>query len=302
MDSVIIKTDLPLKVFSKGKVRDTYDLGNNLLMITTDRISAFDVVLPCGIPRKGNVLNQISAFWFEKTKGIIPNHVIEVITGVKNLDKYIPAKERFAYPAYLAGRSMVVRKAKRISVECVARGYLSGSGWEEYKKSGTLFGMTVPKGLKESEILPEPMFTPTHKAESGHDLPMTMDDIKKMVGEQLAHEMRDKTIAIYKFARDYAKTRGIIIADTKFEFGLDNGNLILIDEVLTPDSSRFWDMKLYKAGQAQPSYDKQFVRDWLTASGWNHEPPAPMMPPEVCEATSKKYIEGYEKLTGKKLQ
>ncbi len=300
--SILINTSLPLPLFIRGKVRDSYTLDERLLIIATDRISAFDSVLPSGIPDKGRVLNQLSAFWFEKTKNLVPNHVIEIIDDPHSLDAYLPAKSRFLYPPYLAGRSMVVKKVKRIPVECVVHGYLSGSAWAEYQQSGTISGLAMPSGLLESQELPEPLFTPTTKAETGHDQRMTMDEIKRLVGESLAEEIREKSLAIYGYARKYALTKGIIIADTKMEFGLDNGKLILIDELLTPDSSRFWDAKQYKVGQPQPSYDKQLVRDWLVQSGWNKEPPAPPLPPEVIEATSSRYREAYEKLTGKKLK
>jgi len=300
--SVLLNTNLPLSLFIRGKVRDTYDLGNLLLIIATDRISAFDSVLPCGIPNKGLVLNQLSAFWFEKTKNLVPNHLIEVVDDVHCLDAYLPTESRFPYPSYLTGRSMIVKKAKRIPVECVVRGYLSGSAWAEYQQHGTVSGFLLPKGLQESQELSQPLFTPTTKAESGHDLPLSMDEIKKLVGEALAEEIKEKSLAIYSYAQQYARARGIIIADTKMEFGLDNDKLILIDELLTPDSSRFWDASLYEIGRSQPSYDKQPVRDWLVQAGWNKEPPAPMLPLEVIEATTKRYGQGYEKLTGKKLK
>jgi len=283
-------------------VRDTYDLGNLLLIIATDRISAFDSVLPCGIPNKGLVLNQLSTFWFEKTKDLVPHHLIEVVDDVHCLDAYLPAESRFSYPSYLAGRSMIVKKAKRIPIECVVRGYISGSAWAEYQQDGTVSGFLLPKDLQESQEFPQPLFTPTTKAESGHDLPLSMEEMKELTGEALAEEIKEKSLAIYNYARQYARARGIIIADTKMEFGLDNNTLILIDELLTPDSSRFWDTAQYKVGQSQPSYDKQPVRDWLTQSGWNKEPPAPMLPPEVIEATSKRYQQAYERLTGRKLK
>ena len=296
-----MKADLPLPLFIRGKVRDSYELGNLLLIIATDRISAFDSVLPVGIPDKGSVLNQLSAFWFKKTENIIPNHVIEVVDDVRSLDSYLPAESRFSYPPYLAGRSMIVRQVKRIPVECVVRGYLAGSAWAEYQESGTVSGLPLPKGLLESQELPQPLFTPTTKAETGHDLPLTMDEVKKLVGNALAEEIKEKSLTVYSYAREYARARGIIIADTKMEFGLDNGKLILIDELLTPDSSRFWDAEQYKVGQSQPSYDKQPVRDWLVQTGWNKEPPAPMLPPEVIEATTKRYKHAYYKLTGSEL-
>lgn len=300
--SVLLNTNLPLSLFIRGKVRDTYDLGNLLLIIATDRISAFDSVLPCGIPNKGLVLNQLSAFWFEKTKNLVPNHLIEVVDDVHCLDAYLPTESRFPYPSYLTGRSMIVKKAKRIPIECVVRGYLSGSAWAEYQQHGTVSGFLLPKDLLESQELSQPLFTPTTKAESGHDLPLSMDEMKALAGEALAEEIKEKSLAIYSSAQQYARARGIIIADTKMEFGLDNNKLILIDELLTPDSSRFWDASLYEIGRSQPSYDKQPVRDWLVQAGWNKEPPAPMLPLEVIEATTKRYEQGYERLTGKKLK
>ena len=300
--NVLLNTDLPLPLFFRGKVRDTYDLSDLMLIVATDRISAFDVVLPCGIPSKGLVLNQLSAFWFNQTKDLVPNHLIEAVDDVHRLDAYLPPKSRFAYPSYLAGRSMVVKKVKRIPVESVVRGYLSGSAWEEYQQYGTVSGLPLAKGLKESQELPQPLFTPTTKAETGHDQPLGMDEIKRLMGEALAEEMKQKSLAIYSYAQGYALARGIIIADTKFEFGLDDDKLILIDELLTPDSSRIWDAELYKVGQSQPSYDKQPVRDWLTESGWNKEPPAPMLPPEVIEATTQRYEQAYQRLTGRKLR
>ena len=300
-DTVLINSDLPLSVFVKGKVRDTYDLGKQLLIVTTDRLSAFDVVLPCGIPDKGRVLNQISAYWFNETKKLVPNHVIELVDTPKVLAKYLPSNKRFAYPAYLAGRSMIVKKVKRLPVECVVRGYLAGSAWAEYQKSGTAFGIPLPKNMLESQELPAPLFTPTTKADSGHDMPMTVEEMGSLIGIELANNIKEKSLAIYNFARKQAITKGIIIADTKFEFGMEGDKLIVIDEMLTPDSSRFWDAKSYKPGQSQPSYDKQPVRDWLTASGWNKEPPAPMLPPEVIESTTRIYLTAFERLTGKKL-
>jgi phosphoribosylaminoimidazole-succinocarboxamide synthase len=299
---VLLNTDLPLPLFIRGKVRDTYDLGNLLLIVATDRISAFDSVLPCGIPDKGLVLNQLSVFWFRQTANLVPNHLLEAVDDVHCLDSYLLAENRFPYPAYLAGRSMIVKKARRIPVECVVRGYLSGSAWVEYQQQGTVSGFSLPKSLQESQELPQPLFTPTTKAETGHDQPLTMDEIKRLVGETLAEEIKQKSLAVYSYAWEYARARGIIIADTKLEFGLNNDSLVLVDELLTPDSSRFWDAGLYKAGQPQPSYDKQPVRDWLVESGWNKEPPAPMLPPEVIEATTRRYEQAYERLTGRKLR
>ena len=299
--SVLLKTDLPIQIFGRGKVRDTYDLGDLLLIVATDRISAFDVVLPCGIPNKGQVLNKLSIFWFEMTKRLVPNHLIESLENLKRLDDFIPSKKRFKYPEYLIGRSMLVKKMARINIECVVRGYLAGSAWEEYKKTGIVCGYQLPKGLEESQELPEPIFTPTTKAEKGHDIPLTMNQMKDVVDATLAEELKIASLNIYRFARDYAKTKGIIIADTKVEFGLQGNKLILIDELLTPDSSRFWDMERYKQGQSQPSYDKQPVRNWLENSGWNKEPPAPFLPIEIINSTSKIYCQAYEQLTGKPL-
>lgn len=300
--SVIQETDLPLPLFIRGKVRDTYDLGNHLLIIATDRISAFDSVLPSPIPRKGFVLNQMSVFWFRQTADIVPNHLVEPVEDIHSLDTYIPEKNHFPYPAYLAGRSMVVKKIKRIPAECVVRGYLAGSGWAEYQECGKVAGYTLPKGLKESQKLPEPLFTPTTKAETGHDLPITMSEVEKMVGKEMAREIKEKSIAIYNYAQEYATKRNLIIADTKMEFGLEKDRLVLIDELLTPDSSRIWNSELYQVGQAQPSYDKQPLRDWLVEAGWDKEPPAPPLPPEVAEATSRRYIQAYERLTGRVLK
>ncbi len=300
--SVLLTTELPLPLFVRGKVRDTYDLGDLLLIVATDRISAFDSVLPCGIPDKGSVLNQLSVFWFNKTGGLMPNHLVEAVDDVKRLDSYLPNEKRFPYPSYLEGRSMIVKKMARLPVECVVRGYLSGSAWAEYQKQGTVNGEPLPKGLKESQAFLQPLFTPTTKEDDGHDQPLSLDEMKKLVGEALAEEMREKTLAIYSYAREYAQARGIIIADTKMEFGLDGNKLILIDELLTPDSSRFWDAGLYKVGQSQPSYDKQPVRDWLVESGWDKEPPAPTLSPQVIEATARRYREAYERLAGRKLR
>jgi len=299
---VLLNTDLPLPLFSRGKVRDTYDLGNLLLMVATYQISAFDSVLPCGIPDKGLVLNQLSIFWFRQTQSLAPNHLIEAVDAAQCLDSYLLAESRFPCPTYLIGRSMVVKKVKRIPVECVVRGYLAGSAWVEYQQGGTVSGLPLARGLKPSQELSQPLFTPTTKAESGHDQPLSMDKMKKLVGETLTEEIRKKSLAIYNFAREYARARGIIIADTKMEFGLDNGKLILIDELLTPDSSRLWDAGLYKVGQDQPSYDKQPVRDWLIESGWNKEPPAPTLPPEVIEDTTQRYQQAYERITGRNLR
>jgi phosphoribosylaminoimidazole-succinocarboxamide synthase len=297
--SVILETNLPLPLLHRGKVRDNYELGDRLLIVASDRISAFDVVLPCGIPHKGAVLNLISAFWFKKTGHIVPNHLLEVVKDTAQLKAYSPGG--CPYPAGLANRSMVVLKAERIAIECVVRGYLSGSAWAEYSAKGTVNGLAMRSGMRESEQFPEPIFTPTTKAESGHDQPLSADEMSELVGQELTGELRDKTLAVYRFAEEYSRTRGIIIADTKMEFGLVDGKVILIDELLTPDSSRFWDAGRYAIGRSQPSYDKQMVRDWLTASGWNKEPPAPMLPDELIKKTSERYQEAYRILTGEAL-
>ncbi len=299
--TVLLDTDLPLPAFIRGKIRDAYDLGDHLLIIASDRISAYDVVLPCGIPRKGQVLNQLSVFWFGQTAHIVTNHIVEPVEDVRCLDSYLSPEQRFDYPSYLAGRSMVVKKVERLPVECVSRGYISGSAWEDYQKSGAISGLPTPEGLQESEVLPEPIFTPTTKADSGHDLPLNMDEVKELIGAKLAEEVKEKSLAVYNFAREYALAKGIIIADTKMEFGLDGDRLILIDELLTPDSSRFWDTARYQIGQSQPSYDKQPVRDWLVQAGWDKNPPAPMLSEEVIEATSKRYQQAYQRLTGGEL-
>jgi phosphoribosylaminoimidazole-succinocarboxamide synthase len=302
--SVLIETDLP-KLHYRGKVRDTYEMDDGLfLLIATDRVSAFDVVLPAGIPDKGTVLNQLSAFWFEQTSHIVPNHVFEVVNDADWLNRTYGDKVcsgYYSFPPYVARRSMIVRRAERIDVECIVRGYLSGSGWADYQKSGAVCGIELPNGLCESAKLPEPIFTPTTKAETGHDEPITYDQMSDMIGDVLARQVRDTSLAVYEHAARYALGRGIIVADTKMEFGMINGRLSLIDELLTPDSSRFWDAETYSPGKAQPSFDKQPLRDWLTDSGWNKEPPAPQLPPEVVESTAGRYREAYRRLTGKEL-
>ena len=294
---VLLETNLPITLLHRGKVRDNYELGDRLLIVATDRISAFDVVLPCGIPEKGAVLNLLSAFWFEKTGHLVPNHLIEVVKAVSQLDFSHPGKH--TYPDFLVNRSMIARRAQQIPVECVVRGYVSGSAWAEYAANGTIHGIAFRPGLMESDRLPQPIFTPTSKADTGHDQPLSMTDLVQSVGEPLAEELKEKTLAIYAFAEEYARTRGIIIADTKMEFGIVDGQLTLIDELLTPDSSRFWDAAAYEPGKAQPSFDKQMVRDWLTASRWNKEPPAPMLPDDLIQRTSERYREVYRKLTRK---
>lgn len=297
--TVVLDTSLKLPVFVKGKVRDTYKIGDKLLIIATDRISAFDVVLSKGIPDKGIVLNQLSAFWFARTYHIVHNHMIESVESKRALNKYTPSHKPL--PEMVLGRSMVVVKAERIPVECVVRGYISGSAWAEYRKSGTINGQKAPRGLKESRELPEPLFTPTTKAETGHDMPMTPQRLKDLVGQKTASELKEKSIALYQFARNYAIDRGIIIADTKFEFGFDDKEIILIDEALTPDSSRFWDESEYVPGRSQASYDKQPVRDWLETSKWDKTTNPPALPAKVVSATAERYREAYYLLTGRKL-
>jgi len=300
---LLLETNLA-NLFYRGKVRDTYDLGDSLLIIATDRISAFDSVLPCGIPDKGAVLNQLSAFWFEKTAHLVPNHLIAVVDDAQWLNDTYGEKVcsgYYSFPDYVERRSMVVTKAERINIECVVRGYISGSAWAEYREKGTVADIPLPKGLVESEKLPEPIFNPTTKAESGHDEPITLDEMKRLLGEEQAEELMDKSMRIYRYAHDFALERGIIIADTKMEFGLVNDRVILIDELLTPDSSRFWDASQYQAGRSQPSFDKQPVRDWLVQAGWNKEPPAPMLPEDVIAQTTERYREAYHRLTGKEI-
>ncbi len=286
-------------MFGRGKVRDTYDLGDKLLIVATDRVSAFDVVLPCTIPDKGLVLNQISTFWFEQTSHIIPNHVVKPVDTADVLKEYLPDKS--IQLDFLIGRSMITSKATLVPVECVVRGYLAGSAWAEYKETGTISGIQLPKGLAQSQELPAPLFTPTTKATTGHDLPLNKQEMEKLVTKAMASDLEERSLAIYQHCHAYARSRGIIIADTKFEFGLVNDKLILIDELMTPDSSRFWSIEQYTIGHSQPSYDKQPIRDWLEASGWNKKPPAPMLPQEIIEQTSQRYKAVYRKLVGKDL-
>ena len=290
--SVVLETHLPGLPVRRGKVRDVYDLGDRILLVSSDRISAFDWVLPSGVPDKGRVLTQISAFWFEKLGE--PNHLIT--TDVTKMD--LPAG---ADLAMLSGRSSLVRKTKVVPIECVVRGYLSGSGWKEYRRQGTVCGVKLPAGLVESDQLPEPIFTPTTKAEAGHDESITFEQTAAQVGADLAVELRDRSLAIFKRGCAHARQRGIIIADTKFEWGQVDGKLILIDEVLTPDSSRFWPADQYQPGHGQPSYDKQFVRDWLETTTWDKNSPPPKLPDDVVAKTRAKYVEAYELLTGKRL-
>lgn len=300
MTSILIDSPLPNRTY-RGKVRDTYDLGDDgrggrLLIVATDRISAFDVVIPTGIPDKGKVLSQMSAWWFGRTDSVVPSHFIRLADG--SAADELP----FALPPELIGRSTIVRKAKRVDVECIVRGYLAGSAWEEYKQYGTINGVRMPKGMQESEQLAEPMFTPTTKAEEGHDEPMTFSDLVQEVGPEAAQVLRLRSIALYNFAADYAREKGIIIADTKFEFGYIDGELHVIDEVLTPDSSRFWDVEEYQVGRSQPSFDKQYVRDWLRDSGWDKNPPAPELPEDVVRGTAERYKEAYRRLTGQEVR
>ena len=304
---MIIETPLPGRMH-RGKVRDTYDLGGGrLLMVATDRISAFDVVLPNGIPDKGLVLNHISSFWFAKTAHIVPNHLIcladspDAIGYVDMLP--LPPGEGWGegVVAEVARQAMVVKRAERIDVECIVRGYITGSAWGEYRRQGTVSGMEMPAGLVEGQPFPEPLFTPTTKAEEGHDENMSHQQLVDMVGADMAAKLEATSKAVYGFAHDYARERGIILADTKMEFGVLDGELILIDELLTPDSSRFWDADGYSPGRSQPNFDKQFVRDWLDAQGWDHEPPAPELPDEVAARTTERYREAYVKLTGENL-
>jgi len=291
----LLQLELPgITKLKSGKVREIFDLGDAFLLVATDRISAFDCIMPNGIPRKGEVLTQLSHFWFERFAPLIPNHLL-----ARANDPLPPALKPFA--AQLTRRSMMVKKAAPLSIECVVRGYLAGSGWKEYRQSQTVCGIKLPAGLQESSELPEPIFTPATKAESGHDENISFDQAAKLTGPDIAQQARAASLKIYSEARAYARQRGIIIADTKFEFGLFDGKLILIDEVLTPDSSRFWPADQYQAGRSQPSFDKQFVRDYLETLAWNKTPPAPALPPEVVARTQEKYMEAYERLTGKAL-
>ncbi len=290
-NSVVLETSLAGVPVRRGKVRDIYDLGDQLLLVSTDRISAFDWVLPSGIPDKGRVLTQIAAFWFDRLGE--PNHLITV--DVDQMD--LPAD---ADRASLAGRSTLCRKTKVVPIECVVRGYLAGSGWKEYQQSGTVCGIQLPDGLTESAQLPEPIFTPATKAESGHDENISFEQMVEVVGPEVAEELQRRSLDIFRRGTEYAQERGIIIADTKFEFGEVGGQLLLIDEVLTPDSSRFWPADRYQPGHGQPSFDKQFVRDWLSATDWDKNSPPPALPEEIVTKTRAKYVEAYEQLTGTK--
>jgi phosphoribosylaminoimidazole-succinocarboxamide synthase len=296
LDPVLLHTDFPdLDLFASGKVRDVYQIGSdNLLFVATDRISAFDYVLATGIPHKGRVLTQISLFWFEFLQDMVPNHLVTA-----DVTRY-PAEVQ-PYAEQLRARSMLVRRAEMFPVECVVRGYLSGSGWKEYKSSGSVCGIKLPAGLSESDELPEPIFTPATKATTGHDENISFEQMAQLVDVEDARELRDLSLAIYKKAAGYAREKGIIIADTKFEFGRTPAGITLADEVLTPDSSRFWPADQYQPGSSQQSYDKQYVRDYLEEIRWNKQPPAPALPAEVARRTSDKYIEAYRRLTGREL-
>jgi phosphoribosylaminoimidazole-succinocarboxamide synthase len=295
-DDTLLYTDFKdLKLYKRGKVRDIYDLQDQLLIISTDRISCFDVVLPSGIPYKGRVLTGLSCFWFDFTKDIVPNHFI-----TSDINKYPQVLKK--YKKELSGRSMLVLKTKPLPVECVVRGYLSGSGWKEYKEKLSVCGIKLPPGLLESGKLPKILFTPSTKQDTGHDTNVTRKYIEELVGRDTASKLARLSIELYEKASDYAASRGIIIADTKFEFGIYKNKLILIDEVLTPDSSRFWPKDQYAAGKSQLSFDKQFVRDYLESSGWDKNLPAPALPREIIEKTSLKYLEAYRRLTGEQLK
>jgi phosphoribosylaminoimidazole-succinocarboxamide synthase len=290
MSAVILKTDFPgLKLRARGKVRDIYELGDQLVIVATDRLSAFDVVLPTPIPDKGRVLTQLSLFWFEKLASLVPNHVISATNFTGALAPYADS---------LKGRAMLVRRTEPVPIECVVRGYVSGSGWKDFQKTGSICGISLPAGLRESDRLPEPIFTPSTKATTGHDENISFDETVARIGRPLTEKLRDTSLAIYKSAAEFASARGIIIADTKFEFGLIGSELIWIDEALTPDSSRFWPGNQYMPGKPQPSFDKQYVRDYLEKIGWNKQPPAPALPPDVVAATTERYREAYQRVTG----
>jgi len=296
MSEVILTTEIPeARLLSRGKVRDIYDANEYILIVTTDRISAFDVVMNEGIPYKGIVLTQLSIFWFKKTADIIPNHFVT--------DKLEEYPEPFnQYGDILKGRSMLVKKANPFPIECIVRGYLAGSGWKEYQKSGSVHGIPLPEGLQNSSQLPQPLFTPSTKAESGHDINISYEQMEKLIGTDLSNLLKEASIRLYKFGAEYARNKGIIIADTKFEFGLLNGDIILIDEILTPDSSRFWPAEAYEPGKSQPSFDKQYVRDYLESLDWDKTPPPPSLPDDIVENTSKKYQEILKILTGRSVK
>ncbi|MBZ5661949.1 MAG: phosphoribosylaminoimidazolesuccinocarboxamide synthase [Acidobacteriia bacterium] len=294
MNTIVWETDLPgIHFLNRGKVRDLYEVGDRLLIVATDRLSAFDVVLPTPIPDKGRVLTQLSLFWFDLLRDVLPNHVITSTDFPPELEPY---------RAQLEGRSMICRRAKPLPIECVVRGYLSGSGWKDYRATGKVCGISLPAGLRESERLPEAIFTPSTKATAGHDENISFEQAAATIGEELAERVRAVSLEIYRRAVAYAEPRGIILADTKFEFGLLENELIWIDEALTPDSSRFWPAEGYQPGRTQPSFDKQYVRDHLERIGWNKQPPGPELPPDVVAATRDKYREAYRKLTGHELK
>lgn len=311
LQSPLRETHLPgLKLFARGKVRDLYEVGppeagaprahDRLLIVATDRLSAFDFILASQIPDKGRVLTQLSVFWFLYLKELVPTHFLTAA-----LSDY--PEELRRHRAQLEGRSMLVEKTQPVPIECVARGYLAGSGWKDYQQTGAICGLSLPAGLRESEVLPQPLFTPATKATSGHDINISFDDMASRIGGPLAEQLRDLTLRIYQRAADYARSRGLLIADTKFEFGtrddrVPDSGVLLIDEVLTPDSSRFWGLDTYRPGQPQPAFDKQFVRDYLERSGWNKQPPAPALPPDVIQATRERYLEAYRRLTGRDLE
>ncbi len=291
-----MKTDLPdVKLHGRGKVRDIYDLGDHFLIVATDRLSAFDVVLPTPIPDKGKVLTQMSAFWFDRFKEVVPNHVVST-----DVSKY--PQKLYQFRDQLEGRSMLVKKAKVFPVECVARGFLTGSGLKDYNKTGSVCGIKLPRGLRDSDRLPEPIFTPATKAETGHDENISEEQAAKNIGHDNVGRLKELTLQLYSRGVEYAKTRGIIVCDTKFEFGLIDGKISIVDEMLTPDSSRFWPADQYSPGKPQPSFDKQFVRDYLEKIGWNKQPPAPELPDDIVKATSAKYVEALRLLTGRDLQ
>jgi len=295
LQNVLIETNFEgLKLIGRGKVRDIYDFGDTLLIVVTDRLSAFDCILPNGIPDKGAILNTLSAFWFDKLQYLVPNHKL-------SCDVADFPEEAQPYANQLAKRSMLVKKAQVFPVECVVRGYLAGSGWKDYQRTGEVCGNKLPKGLKLSDKLPEPIFTPATKAESGHDENITKAEVANKLGKEVADKLEQTSIELYKAAADYARERELIIADTKFEFGLIDGELHLVDEALTPDSSRFWDVNIYRPGQAQPSFDKQFVRDYLESLDWDKTSPAPELPKSIIEGTSERYHEALRRLTGRDL-
>ena len=292
--SIVTETNLPLEVFKKGKVRDVYSTNDKLLLIVTDRISAFDFVLHEPIPKKGICLTQISKFWFDYFKDIVPSHMISA--DVSNFPE-----ELKDYDNQLVGRSMLVKKAEVFPIECIVRGYISGSAWKSYKKDGTVCGIKLPKGLKESDKFEEPLFTPSTKADTGHDINISYEEMKEKIGKEDAEKLKELSLRMYKEGSEYARKKGIIIADTKFEFGKIDDQIIVVDEVLTPDSSRFWPADLYEPGKSQPSFDKQYVRDYLSSTGWDKNSTPPHLPNNIINETQKKYQEAYEKLTGKKL-